>query len=87
MAEKLNPKKVALSLASVSGIISIVCALLIFIAPETITKLFGAIFHGIDVSKIATTPTLTGAILGIIEVIVIALIAGWLFAVIYNKIK
>ena len=87
MADKLSPKRTAFSLAIVSGIISVVCALLIAIAPQATTKLFGAIFHGIDLTKIASQITLTGAILGTVEVIIIGLIAGWLFAVVYNKIK
>ena len=87
MVEKLSVNKVSLSLAAVSGILSIVCALLIALAPEATTKLFGIIFHGIDISKITKPITLGGALFGTIEVIVIALIAGWLFAVIYNKIK
>ena len=87
MGDKLSPKRVSLSLGIVTGIISIICALLILIAPESTTKLFGAIFHGIDVSQITKPITLNGALIGTIEVIVIALIVGWLFATIYNKLK
>ena len=87
MGDELNPKRVAMSLASVAGIISIVCALLILIAPEATTNLFGAIFHGIDVSQIAKPITLGGALLGTLEIIIIALIAGWLFAKVYNSIR
>ena len=87
MAEKLSAKRVSLSLAVVAGIISIVCALLILIAPQATTNLFGAIFHGIDVSQITKPITFGGAIIGTIEVIVIALIAGWLFAKVYNSIR
>ena len=87
MAEKLNPKKVALSLASVAGIVYIICAILVAIAPAWTVNTFGALFHGIDITKIATIPTLTGTIIGFVEIIVLSLIVGWLFAVIYNKIK
>lgn len=87
MGDELNPKRVAMSLASVAGIISIVCALLILIAPEATTNLFGAIFHGIDISQITKPITFGGVLLGTIEFVVIALIAGWLFAVIYNKFE
>lgn len=87
MAEQLSPKRVSLSLAIVSGIVSIVCALLIAIAPEATVQFFGAIFHGVDLSQIATTMTLGSAVLGTVEVIVIALIVGWLFAKVYNAIR
>ncbi len=83
----LSPKRVSLSLAIVTGIVSIVCALILAIAPEGATKLFGSIFHGLDISKIAVAITWSNAILGTIVAIVAALIIGWLFAVIYNKIK
>ncbi|MBS3157147.1 hypothetical protein J4442_03165 [Candidatus Woesearchaeota archaeon] len=85
--EKLNPKKVSLSLAATSGIVSAACALLIAVAPQFTVNLFGAVFHGIDLSKIQKTMTVSGTILGTVEVIILALITGWLFAKIYNSFK
>jgi len=85
--EKLNPKKVSLSLAATSGIVSAACALLIAVAPQFTVNLFGAVFHGIDLSKIQKTMTVGSAILGTVEVIILALITGWLFAKIYNAFK
>ncbi len=85
--EKLNAKRVSLSLAAVSGILSAVCALLIAVAPKFIVGLFGAIFHGIDLTKIQKTMTFNSAVLGTVEVTILALIVGWLFAKIYNSIK
>ena len=87
MGDELNPKRVAMSLASVAGIVYIVCAILVALAPTLTVKTFGALFHGIDISQIATTPTIASSIIGFIEIVVLALIVGWLFAVIYNKIK
>ncbi len=85
--EKLNPRRVSLSLAAVSGIVSAVCALLIAVAPQFAVSLFGAIFHGVDLTKIQKTMTLGSAIIGTLEVIVLALIVGWLFAKVYNSLK
>ena len=88
MTDKLSPKRVSLSLAYVTGIVSIICTLLIAIAPKATLKLFGAIFHGIDITKItAVSVSFGSAILGTVVAIVLALIIGWLFAVIYNKLK
>ena len=84
---ELNPKRVSLSLAAVSGILSAVCALLIAVAPQFTVNLFGAVFHGVDLTKIQKTMTLSSAVLGTIEVIVLALVVGWLFAKIYNSFK
>ena len=84
MVEKLNAKVVSLSLATVSAILSLLCAFLIALAPEATVKFFGSIFHGMDVTRIATPITLSGVITGLIAVVIVALIIGWLFAVIYN---
>lgn len=88
MADKLNAKKVAISLAIVSAILYIACALLVAIAPEFTVKMFSSMFHGIDISKIASTSiSLGGTLLGLVVIVAYALIAGWLFALVYNKIK
>ena len=84
MAEKLNPKIVSFSLAGVSGILSIICAVLIAIAPQATLNFFGSIFHGMNITKIAQPITILGVLTGLIAVIIISLITGWLFAVIYN---
>ena len=87
MTNELSVKRVSLSLATVTGIISIVCAILIAIAPQFTIKFFGAIFHGIDITQIEKTMTLGSAITGVIAAIIVALVAGWLFAKIYNSIE
>ncbi len=87
MANELSAKRVSLSLGIVTAIVSIVCALLIALIPQGTVSLFGSIFHGIDISKINTSLTLGSAIEGTVVAIVLALIIGWLFAVIYNKFK
>ena len=88
MADKLSAKKVALALAGVSAVVYIVCALLIAVAPAFTVSIFGALFHGIDISEIAMQNISLGrTILGFIEIIVLALVVGWLYAKMYNKIK
>ncbi|MDO8508651.1 MAG: DUF5676 family membrane protein [Nanoarchaeota archaeon] len=88
MAEKLNEKKVAFSLAIVAGIVYIVCAILVAIAPAWTVNTFGALFHGIDISQIAKeSVSLGNTITGLVEIVVLALIVGWLFAKIYNSMN
>ena len=88
MTDKLSTKKVALSLAIVSAILYIACALLLAIAPEFTLNLFSNLFHGIDITQITSTSISLGStLIGLVEIIVYALIAGWLFALVYNKIK
>lgn len=87
MADKLNAKRVGLSLAYVASIIYIVCAIAIAIAPQFIVNVFGALFHGVDISQISTTPTLGRTILGLVEIFVLGYVAGWLFVKIYNRLR
>ena len=88
MAENLDGKRVALSLAIVSGIAYVVCALLVAVAPEGTLSFFGALFHGIDITKIAATNlTIGSTILGFVEIIVLSYLLGWLFAITYNRLR
>lgn len=87
MAEKINPKRVSVSLAVAVGILSLACALFLAIAPEFSIRLFEAIFHGLDISQIVKPVTFGSAIFGTVEVIIIAMIAGWIFVRIYNSMS
>lgn len=87
MVDKLKAIRVANALAITAGIISIVCALLLAIAPQFTMNLFGAIFHGLDISQITVSLTWGRTILGTIVVIVLAWVFGWIYAKIYNSMK
>ena len=85
MTNALNPKIVALSLASVAGILYILCALFVAIVPQASLNFFAAIFHGIDITQIKQTDISFGStLLGLVEIVVYSFIAGWLFAAVYN---
>lgn len=84
MANKLSVKTTALALAVTSGIVSIACFLILWIWPSSLS-LFGKIFHGLDLTKIATTNlSVTDAVVGLIVVVIIGLFVGALFAKVYN---
>ncbi|MBS3095333.1 hypothetical protein J4231_01515 [Candidatus Woesearchaeota archaeon] len=85
MASKLNPKVVSLSFASVAAIWYVACAAFVLIFPDSAISVFGNIFHGIDISQIATSSiTAGGLVIGLIEVTIGSLLTGWIFAEIYN---
>ena len=85
MPEKLNTKVVSFSLAIISGIVYILCAIFFAIAPQGTLNVFKYIFHGIDITKIAGTPVSFGnTLIGFVGIILFSLIIGWLFATIYN---
>ena len=88
MVEKLSPKRIAYSLATVAGVVYIVCAIFVAIAPTWTVNTFGALFHGIDISKIARAPVpITSSIIGLVEIVILGLVVGWLFATVYNKFR
>ena len=86
MVGNLKPKSVGYSLALVAGIVYLACAILVVIMPTWTVNVFSALFHGIDITEIARASVpLTTAILGLVEIIVMGYLVGWLFAVVYNK--
>mgnify|MGYP001558136585 CR=1 FL=1 len=85
MAKK-NVNATGIALALTFLIVSIACLLLIFIAPKFTLNLFGSFMHGIDLTKIAVTPSISGnTLLGIIVIVVGSYLIGVIFAAIYNK--
>ena len=84
--EKINVKAFALASASTFGVVSIVCALLFWIAPAFALNLFNNVVHGIDLTSITKTSfSLSSAIIGLILAIILGYLLGALLAVFYNK--
>ena len=88
MNNELRPGKIGIALGLVFAIMSLICAILVYIFPNGMISLANNIAHGIDFSQIAKTSFSWGrVIVGIIETFIIGFIGGWLFGLIYNKIK
>lgn len=87
MKKALNVKLVVVSVTLVSVIISLICALLIAIAPEPMLKFFGSMFHGVDISKISSSITLSGVLTSILAVIVTSAVISWIFVLTYNYLS
>jgi len=87
--EKVNPNAVALSMGITTGIIYLICLILETVLPlEILIKIGSVMFHSMDVSNVLVkNTTLFGGIIGLIIWFIIASGAGYLFAVIYNRIK
>lgn len=82
---KFDSKALALSFGAVSGIISIICGLLLLIAPDFAFTLANYIAHGADLEKIAKPATFGGVITGTIVVVILSYIAAYVFAELYNR--
>jgi len=88
MADKLGMRRVANTLGIVFAGVSLLCALFVLLFQNTALSFFGNIFHGIDITQIAKTSVSVGSIIiGLIEAFILGWIIGWLFAVVYNKLR
>ncbi|MEK6875267.1 MAG: DUF5676 family membrane protein [Nanoarchaeota archaeon] len=85
MAQKISPKGTGIALASITFILSILCLLAVLFLGDSSTKFFNLFFHGIDLNAIKTTPNIMQGLIGTVVITVIGFVAGWVFAIIYNK--
>jgi 2TM family of unknown function (DUF5676) len=88
MSEKLNEKAFASALMAISALLYTACAVLFTIAPQASLGFFSRMFHGIDITKIATAtkPSLGSVALGLAEIVLATYIIGWTFAALYNRL-
>lgn len=86
--EKINPTNFALSLGAATLFLAVICLIFVAILPLNIMiNITNSLFHGIDISSIATKSiTLSSVITGIIIWIIIAVITGYMLALTYNKL-
>lgn len=83
---KFDSKAMALSSSIVVGVISIICGLLLLIAPDFLFAILNYIAHGVDLSKISMPATINGIITGTAINIVFSYIIAYAFAEIYNRL-
>ncbi|MEK7460563.1 MAG: DUF5676 family membrane protein [Patescibacteria group bacterium] len=82
---ELNTQKFALAAAETAGILYIACALFVAVAPELAMTLLGWLAHLTNTDALARSVTMSGAILGFIQVVVYVYIAVWIFTSLYNR--
>lgn len=85
MANKLSEKGIALASAILTTISYIICFAIVLIFKESSLKFFNLFFHGIDLTSLATNPSVVNGVIGLIISIIAAYIGGWIFAFAYNK--
>lgn len=75
------------ALAGVTGGLYLVCALLFAVAPDLFREIARTWFHGYDLSVIPPVSIAFGGILtGLITVVAITWVFGYLLAWVYNKL-
>lgn len=79
---QLNKRKFALAAAAVMGAWSIICAILVAIAPNLTLKLFSWMAHLVNLKTGVTFPE---AVYGVIEVFVLTYVTAYVFAWLHNR--
>lgn len=84
---QLNSKSFALATAITMGIMYSACVVLVAIAPTFALQLVGWLAHIVNIDTFAgdVQLTISGVLLGLIEIIIYTFIAGWILAGLYNK--
>ena len=84
--QKLKPNVVALSLGITAVILYILCLVLVAILPiQMMVPFVNNLVHSVDFRGMMTNNiTFAGSIIGIIAWFLIALVTGYIFALVYN---
>ena len=84
---ELDKNKFSLAAAGTMGIVYVVCAVFVWLAPDFALQLFGWLVHLVNVDKFAgdVAITATGLIIGLVQILVYAYIGAWIFAWLHNK--
>lgn len=82
---KLNEQTFANALAVLTGIVYVVCAILVALFPGFFKIVSQSWFHGIDLDLIWTGSPRGNFIFGFITAVIGAWLAGWAFAWLYNQ--
>ena len=84
---ELNKNKFALAAAHTMGIFYAVCAVFVALMPDFSLRLFGWLVHLVNVDKFAgdVSITLTGFVIGLIQVWVYTYVGAWIFGWLHNR--
>jgi len=82
---KLDPTRTANALAIVGAVLYIVCVLLVASAPMFYRGVAQTWMHGFNLSTLPIMPmTMGGSVYGVVTFTVVAWLAGYAFASVYN---
>jgi 2TM family of unknown function (DUF5676) len=89
MSTKLNIMAAGIALAITFALMSALCALAFWIAPDATLEFFGAFMHGIDLKavKSAAPIALARGLYGVAGLGIVGFVAGVVFASAYNAIS
>ena len=84
----IDQNKFSLALAGTFGVIYVLCAALVALAPGVALKLLGWVTHIVNVDKFAGDVEITavGLIVGLIQILAYSYLAARLFSFFYNRL-
>ena len=80
---KLNTKLFAAYVGAAMGVVYIICAIMVWLAPALATTLMNWVFHTVTIEQRTITPV--GFIAGLVQVIIYTYIISALVALSFNK--
>lgn len=84
----MDIKKTPLAVATFLGLVSLFCGLLVWLLPDFSRSIFQTWFHGINLSVVWDTTTMSFGklIIGLISAFIAGYITTWIFVKIYKAI-
>lgn len=82
----LNAFKFGMVSAITAAILWLACSLLVMLMPSMMLSMSGEMVH-MQLNEMGWHLTLTGVVIGLVAWFVVAGIAGWLLAAIYNRLQ
>ena len=80
---ELNKNKFALAISGTFGVLSVICAAIVLLAPDLAAQLFGYMVHLTNLEPAEIT--LVGFVIGLAQVLIYSYIGGYLFASLHNQ--
>lgn len=84
---KFDSKSLALAASITSGIVYIICAVSLFLAPDFTYTVANYIFHGMDLSKTAEPIFFGGVMGGLALTVIFSYAIAYSFSEIYNYLN
>lgn len=84
---RLSPAATGLSVAITVGLLYLLCALMVVIAPGALSVAFGLVVHGLNIVPLTQQVppiSLPAVLVGLLAILVYSFIAGLLFGLVNN---
>ncbi|MBI4128232.1 MAG: hypothetical protein HY459_04135 [Parcubacteria group bacterium] len=84
---KFDTTKLSLAAAVTTGILYVVCAVVVAIAPRFALALFGNLLHMVNLGSVMTVKlSFGGFLIGLVQIFIYSYVAFWIFGSTYNRL-